>query len=381
MRLLHMGDLHLGKTLLEAPLLEDQAAFLQQAAAVAAERQVDALLLAGDIYDRAVPSAEAVAVFSGFLEALHDAGIPVLAIAGNHDSPERLAFGSRILSREGTHLAGVYRGDIPRVVLRDGFGEVTVWLLPFLRPATVREALGVEAATTHEAVAAALAAAPVDSTGRNVLVAHQFVCAFGAPPETCDSESVYVGGSDNVDAALFDRFDYVALGHLHRGQAVGRETIRYAGSPLKYSLSERSHRKSCPLITLGEKGDISVELLPVPPVHDLRKVRGPIDELIAAGQRETEGREDYIWAVLTGEPVLNPAEKLRRVYPRLLQVDVERPRAEQDADAEEALPSPKSEEELFAAFFQQIQNKPLSEPQSALIADMLRSLREKEGLS
>ncbi len=378
MRLLHLGDLHLGKTLLETPLLEDQTAFLEQIAAFAAERQVDALLIAGDIYDRAVPSAEAVAAFSAFLEAMHAAGIPVLAIAGNHDSPERLAFGGRILSREGTHLVGTYDGEIPRVTLTDAWGAVTVWLLPFLRPAVVREALGVEAATTQEAVAAALAAAPLDPAGRNVLVAHQFVGAFGRSPETCDSESVYVGGSDNVDAALFDAFDYVALGHLHRGQAVGRETVRYAGSPLKYSLSELFHIKSCPLVTLGAKGDVSVELLPIAPAHELRKLRGGLDELIAAGQRETAGREDYIWAVLTGEPVLNPAEKLRRVYPRLLQVDYERPRAEQD-EPEGALPAPKSEEELFASFFREVQDRPLSEEQAALVAEILRGLREKEG--
>lgn len=378
MRLLHLGDLHLGKTLLETPLLEDQTVFLRQIAALATARQVDALLIAGDIYDRAVPSAEAVAVFSDFLEAMHAAGIPVLAIAGNHDSPERLAFGGRILSREGTHLAGTYDGEISRVTLTDEWGAVTVWLLPFLRPAVVREALGVEAATTQEAVAAALAAAPVDPAGRNVLVAHQFVCACGEKPETCDSESIYVGGSDSVDAALFDAFDYVALGHLHRGQAIGRETVRYAGSPLKYSLSELRHIKSCPLVTLGAKGDISVELLPVEPAHELRKLRGGLDELMAAAQRETAGREDYIWAVLTGEPVLNPAEKLRRVYPRLLQVDYERPRAERD-EPEGALPAPKSEEELFASFFREVQDRPLSEEQTALVAEILCGLREKEG--
>ena len=378
MKFIHMADLHLGKCLLETPLLEEQKAFLQELLALAVREAADALILAGDIYDRSVPPADAVEALNAFLESAHRAGLPILAVSGNHDSPERLNFLSGVLADQGVHIAGLYRGTVPRVTLRDQWGPVHVYLLPFLKPAFVRQALGGEIPDTDTAVRAALSGLPENPQERNVLVAHQFVCAAGAAPETCDSETLSVGGSDQVDVSAFDGFDYVALGHLHRAQRMGRDTVRYAGSPLKYSLSEAAHAKSVTLVTLSEKGQVDIRLLPVTPLRDLRRIRGELEELLTAGRGETAGRDDYIWAVLTGDPGLDPAERLRLVYPRLLHVELAPPEGE--SREESSLPDGprKDESALFHEFFQSVCGRPLTPEQSALVEDVVARLRERE---
>ncbi len=378
LKLLHLGDLHLGKSVLETPMLSMQREVLEQAVAYAVEKKVDGVLLAGDVYDRSVPPVEAVELFDDFLESLERAAIPVLAIPGNHDSPERLHFGSRIFSRRGIHIAGAFDGRVETVSLHDRHGEVRIHLLPFLRPAMLRRA-GMEAANTGEAVAAVLAAQDngptADPDVRHVLLAHQFVTAGGRNPEACDSETPSVGGSDNVDVSVFDGFDYVALGHLHGPQRMGRDTVRYAGSPLKYSLSETGHHKSFAVVTLEEKGTAGVELVPFRPSRDLRRLQGTLADLLAAGETDPN-REDYVWAVLTGDPVLDPAARLRRVYPNLLHVQTA---AEDTAGKAGAAPSPDapraSEEELFAAFFRSVCGKELDAGQDKTVTDTLTRLR------
>lgn len=390
MKLLHLADLHLGKTVLEAPMLEEQEAFLKKILELVDERGVDAVLMAGDLYDRSVPPAEAVELLDGFLSALSGRGIPVLAAAGNHDSPERLDFGSRIFTRGGLYIAGRYRPELTRVRLADAHGPVDVTLLPFLRPVTVRAALSTapqeqdgekgEAGirTTEDAVRAALAACPPEPGVRQVLVAHQFVCAGGMPPATCDSETPYAGGVEAVDVSCFDGYDYVALGHLHRPQRVGRDTVRYAGSPLKYSLSEAGHVKSCPLVTLGLTGVEDIELIPLRPPHDLRRVKGELEELLEMGRgREEAG--DYLWAVLTGERVPDPAERLRTVYPRLLHVEYQQYTAggsvEEEIQAEKAL----SPGELFERFYHTMTGgEPTARQRELLTAALDRAARKEE---
>ena len=372
MRLIHLGDLHLGKFVLEVSMLEEQRAFLRYLADYAAANAVDAVLLAGDIYDRSVPPAEAVQVLDEFWCARHRAGIPVLAVPGNHDSPERLAFGSRLFASEGIHMAGPYDGTLPVVELRDAYGPVRVYLLPFLKPVMVRAALEAEVAGTDEAVRAALAVSPPDPACRNILVAHQFVCAGGLTPAVCDSETPCVGGSEPVDASAFDAFDYVALGHLHRAQKMGRETVRYAGSPLRYSLSEAAHVKSFPVVTLGEKGRVDIELVPIVPRRQLRRIQGELTALLQAGLEDPDGREDYIWAVLE-EDALNPAERLRAVYPHLLHVETAQP-AVPDEETGEAEAAPQSVGELFAAFYAEMTGRPLTGEQRAVVAQTLKNL-------
>ena len=381
MKLIHLADLHLGKSLLEAPLLEEQADFLQWVLETAIQEQADAIVIAGDIYDRAVPPAGAVEVLNRFLEEANRIKLPVLAISGNHDSPERLDFLSGVLAAQGIHIAGIYSAQAPKVVLRDEKGPVNFYLLPFLKPVFVRQELDCPVETTDEAVRLALQGLPENPGERNVLVAHQFVCAGGQQPETCESETLSVGGSDQVDASAFQGFDYVALGHLHRGQRVGSETVRYAGSPLKYSLSEVNHQKSVPLVTLGEKGDVDIRLLPVTPRRDLRRIQGDLEALMDAGREEAEGREDYIWAVLTGEPGLDPAERLRLLYPNLLHVETAPTETAQPQDEGEmeAADIQRDTAALFGDFFAAMTGHPLTDDQCGIVQETMERLRDRGG--
>ncbi|MCI9415342.1 MAG: exonuclease SbcCD subunit D [Clostridiales bacterium] len=390
MKLLHLADLHLGKTLMEAPLLEEQAAILDSLLDYTGSYEVNAILLAGDLYDRSVPPAEAVELFDRFLSALAERGIPVLAAAGNHDSPERLSFGSRLFTKSGVHIAGRYHPALTRVRLSDGHGPVDFTLLPFLRPVEVRAALNAAPSLfpqgeipavvhTQEAVKTALSLCPPEPGVRQVLLAHQFVCAGGRPPETCDSETPCVGGVEAVDVSCFDGYHYVALGHIHRPQKVGWDTVRYAGSPLKYSLSEVQHHKSFPVVTLGAGGVEDIELVPFRPLHDLRRIRGGLNDLLLAG-RDQEDAEDFLWAVLTGERVADPAERLRAVYPRLLHVEYERTRRENGPDEEEetdALPA-KSPLQLFEEFYAAAADHPLTDRQREILRETAAGLQRRQ---
>ena len=378
MRFLHIADLHLGKSVLETPMLEDQRFILSKIVDCALENKVDAVLIAGDIYDRSVPIAEAVCALDDFLNALCDNGIALIAIAGNHDSPERLEFGSRLMSGRGVHISGVYSGTLRQVTLKDEYGPVNIYLLPFIKPAMVRAVLGQEVSSTAQAVEAALQGYPVPEhkNDRNVLVAHQFVSHGDLAPETCDSEIHSVGGSDRVDASCFDGFDYVALGHLHRAQQISSETVRYAGSPLKYSLSEVKHSKSFTLVTLGEKGQVKIDLIPIKPLRDLRRISGSLENLIAAGLNDPEGRQDYIHAVLTDMDALDPAARLRMVYPNLLHVEIEQQRTELDEDVEFDPTAQISELELFEDFYRHIHGTGLEDDQRGIIEAVLASIKE-----
>ena len=285
MKLLHTADLHLGKRLNEISLLEDQAGMLEELRRLARQTGADALVIAGDIYDKSVPPAEAVELFSDFVSSLAADGVMLYAIAGNHDSGERLAFAHRLLARQGVHFAGQYDGQIMAVCQRDEYGPVNFYLLPFLKPGRVKRWFG-QVESYEDAVRAVLEAARVDFSGRNVLVAHQFVTAGGMQPERSESETepVAVGGAYSLDVSALEGFDYVALGHIHRAQAMGRPAVRYAGSPLKYSFSEARHDKSVMLVELKEKGCVEMTALPLAPKRDMLVVEGPLEALLAAGE-------------------------------------------------------------------------------------------------
>ncbi len=291
MRLLHLSDLHLGKKLGEASLMDDQRHILAQILAVFDDQRPDAVLIAGDIYDKPVPSAEAVGLLDDFFTALASRGKPVIVISGNHDSAERLAFGGRLFTARGLYLSPVFdaaHAAVMPVRLLDEFGALTVWPLPFIKPAHVRAALpDVQADTYTQALSSVIAAMPLDKANRNVLVCHQFVT--GATRS--ESEDVSVGGLDNVDASAFNAFDYTALGHLHRPQGVGRETVRYCGSPLKYSFSEAGDVKSVTVVDFAAKGNVTVRTMPLTPKRELRELRGLYAELtyreITAAPRPT----------------------------------------------------------------------------------------------
>lgn len=376
---LHLADLHLGKRVNGFSMLEDQAHILRQILAILDDEQPDGVLIAGDVYDKSVPSVEAVGLLDGFLTELRARGVPVLLISGNHDSPERLAFGGRVMDSCGIHISPVYDGALAPVTLHDEFGPVHVWLLPFVKPAHVRRWFpDADIESYTDAVAEAVAHMDIDTAARNVLVTHQFVTG-GA---RSGSEELSVGGTDNVDSGVFAPFDYVALGHLHGTQHIGRETIRYAGSPLKYSFSEARQHKSVTVVTLGEKGDVQVRTVALTPLRELREIRGSYDELTARSFYEhTTYRSDYLHLILTDEQdVFDAISRLRTIYPYLMTLDYDNARTRaaggMSAPAETERRTPL---ELFEALYTRQNHQPMSEVQREYIAQLMEQIMEVQG--
>lgn len=375
MKLLHLSDLHLGKRVNGFSMLEDQRVILTQIVDLAEEEKVDAVLLAGDLYDKPVPPAEAVTLLDRFLTRLSGGGIPVFAISGNHDSPERLAFATRLLAGEGIHLTAQYQGPQPPFLLQDEYGDVAIYALPYLKPALVRhwnpEA---DIASYEEAVSYALGQWAVDKTRRNVLLAHQFVTGG----VTCESEERSVGGVDQIPAHLFAAFDYVALGHLHGPQSVGRPTLRYSGSPLKYSFSECGHEKSVTLVTLREKGQVEIQALPLTPRRDLREIRGAYEEVTAKSFYQGTNREDYLHVILTDEEDVPEAMgKLRTIYPNLMKLSYDNRRTQGVAEVTGAeRPEEKTPLELFQDFYRLQNNQPMAPQQEALVRQLMETIWE-----
>ena len=379
MKFLHLADLHLGKRVNGFSMLEDQAHILRQILAILDDEQPDGVLIAGDVYDKSVPSVEAVGLLDGFLTELRTRGVPVLLISGNHDSPERLAFGGRVMDSCGIHISPVYDGALAPVTLQDAFGPVHVWLLPFVKPAHVRRWFpDADIESYTDAMAEAVAHMDIDTAARNVLVTHQFVTG-GA---RSGSEELSVGGTDNVDSGVFAPFDYVALGHLHGAQHIGRETIRYAGSPLKYSFSEARQHKSVTVVTLGEKGDVQVRTVALTPLRELREIRGSYDELTARSFYEhTTYRSDYLHLILTDEQdVFDAMSRLRTIYPYLMTLDYDNARTRAaggmsvPAETERRTPL-----ELFEALYKRQNHQPMSEVQREYIAQLMEQIMEVQG--
>lgn len=374
MKVLHVSDLHIGKRVNGISMLDDQRYILRQILDIAEKRQVSVLLIAGDVYDKASPSAEAVTVFDAFLTDAVAAGLRVLAIPGNHDSAERIAYAQGLLEKQGVCLPPVYAGEVERVELEDEHGPVEFWLLPFLKPGDVRrffpdEEIGDDYSAALRAV---LGACAIDQGKRNIVLSHQLVTAYGTAPDRADDE-IKLGGMDNVDVSVYDAFDYVALGHVHRPQRVGRDTVRYSGSPLKYSFSEARYDKSVALIELGEKkpGDdvgecVSFELIPLVPLHDVREVRGTLADVLAMGTAH-DASQDYLHITLSDEhPQLDAMAKIHEVFPNAMMLDydnvtvlIDRPQTQQltaDPDSMDTL-------DLFSAFYESQVGNPLDDEQ------------------
>lgn len=377
MKLIHLSDLHLGKRGGEVSMLEDQAYILDRVLDIVDGAGPDALLIAGDVYDKSVPSAEAVTLFDDFLCRLARRKLPVLVISGNHDSPERLAFGSRLMEGAGVHLSPVYDGNVKPITLTDEHGPVDFWLLPFLKPAHLRRFYPEETIDSYtDAVGAAIAHMNIDPSRRNVLLCHQFVTGAA----TCESEELIVGGTDNVDAAVFDGFDYVALGHLHGPQNVGSSRIRYCGTPLKYSFSEASQYKSVTVAELGEKGDLTLHTVPLTPRHDMRVIQGTFAQLTAENSDAAGEREDYLHIILTDEEDVPEAlGRLRLVYPNILKLsyDNTRTRTSQSVDRAQRV-AQKSPLELFEELYETQNNQPMSQEQRDFAQRLIEQLREED---
>ena len=374
MRFLHISDLHIGKRVNELSMLADQEFVLKQILRMVDDQQPHAVVIAGDVYDKTIPPAEAVTVFDDFLWSLSRRKVPVLIISGNHDSPERLAFGGRMLESAGIHLSPVYGGEVTPVTLKDESGEVDFWLLPFIKPIHVRRFFPEEAVESYtDALRTAIAHMPLDPKRRNVLVTHQFVTGS----VTCESEEISVGGTDNVDAAVFEAFDYVALGHIHGPQNIGSNRIRYCGTPLKYSFSEVGHSKSVTMVELAGDGGVKLTALPLQPLHDMRQLRGDFAALTEPSAWENTATEDYVHIILTDEEdVPEAVGRLRAIYPNMMKLSYDNTRTRSDQMQESAAVPERSPLELFDDLYRLVNNQPMSEVQRQFAAELIENIRE-----
>lgn len=337
MRFIHLSDLHIGKRVNGFPMLEDQRYILEQILKKTKESAADAVIIAGDIYDKPVPSAEAVDLFDDFLVGLTRLGVRVFLISGNHDSAERISYAGRLLRESQVYISPRFDGILHPVPVSDDFGTVNVYLIPYIHPSLVRNAWPEEKISSYDdAMRVLLEKSGVDPGARNLAVVHQFVTAGGQSPEETDSEEKHVGGLDNVDVSAFDAFDYVALGHLHGQQRIGRDTIRYAGSPLKYSFSEEKQNKSITLAELKEKGKVTYDLLPLEARRDLRTVRGSFEEVTSPEFTARLKGDDYYRVILTDEnDVPNALSRLRRrFYENLMILEYDNTRTSSDVRIE-----------------------------------------------
>ena len=378
MKLIHLSDIHLGKRVNEFSMLEDQAYILKKILAVVDEEKPDGVLIAGDVYDKSVPSTEAVQLFDDFLVRLAKRKLPVFIISGNHDSPERLSFANRLIDAVGIHLAPVYSGVVEPVTLSDEYGPVNVYMLPFIKPAHVRGFFpDTEITGYSDAVAAAIGRMNIDKTQRNVLITHQFVT--GA--QRSDSEELSVGGTDNIGAEVFCDFDYVALGHIHGPQNMDSGRIRYCGSPLKYSFSEAAQQKSVTVAELKEKGTLEIHTVPLIPRRDMVELKGSYQQLtLREFYENTTYQEDYTHITLTDEEDIPDAvAKLRAVYHNLMKLDYDNTRTRHSAaisGAENV--ETRSPIDLFAEFYELQNGLPMSAEQTELVASLIEKIWEGE---
>ena len=376
MKLMHLSDLHLGKRVYEFSMYEDQKYILSQILDIADKEQVQAVMICGDIYDKQIPPAESVQLFDDFLTKLSVRKLPVFIISGNHDSAERLSFGARLMEQSGVCFSETFSGKIQTYQLQDENGSLNLYLLPFLKPTIVRQAFPeAEIGSYQDAVTYALQQVKPDESQRNILMAHQFVT--GA--HRSESEEILVGGLDNIDASVFSAYDYVALGHIQTPQKVGRETIRYCGTPIKYSFSEAAKDKSVTIVELAEKGKVQIQEHILKPLHDLREIRGTYEELTARKNYADTDVEDYLHITLTDEEdIMDVMDKLHTIYPNIMKLDYDNLRTRNSNHISGVDPlQEKSPAELFEAFYQLQNNQNMTVQQKEYIAQMIDKIWEQ----
>lgn len=376
MKIMHLSDLHIGKKVNEYSMLQDQINILKEILRIIDDEKVETVIIAGDVYDRSLPPNEALELFDEFLYQLSSRNVNVFVISGNHDSPERISYGGRMMTENKIFLSPVYDGNVKPITLNDDYGEVNFYLLPFVRPADIRRYFPDENIENYtDAVKVAIDNMNVDFSERNILVTHQFVT--GA--ELSESEDIIVGGTDNVSGEVFDGFDYVALGHIHREQTVGKDNIRYCGTPLKYSFSETKNIKSVTILDFNDKGNIEYSKIPLTPLRDMREIRGTYYELTLKSNYESTNTEDYLHITLTDEEDIPDAiGKLRSIYPNIMKLDYDnlRTRGSGTVDAIENIES-KSPFELFADLFKQQNNQDMSEEQEEIMRNLIDKIWEE----
>lgn len=377
MKLIHLADLHIGKRVNEFSMIEDQKYILLKILNIIDDEKPDAVLISGDVYDKSVASVQAVEVFDKFVNSLAERRVETFIISGNHDSAERMAFASKLIDNSGIHISPVFNGEVKPFVLNDEYGTVNVYMLPFIKPVNVKLAYGIENNIGYsDAVETAIEHMKVNKDERNVILSHQFVTGASK----CDSEDIFVGGTDGVSASVYDVFDYVALGHLHSPQKAGRETVRYAGTPLKYSFSEINHHKSVTVVEMGEKGDVSIRTVELVPKRDMKEIKGTYDELMLKSYYENLNLDDYYHIILTDEDdVPNAMSKLRNVYKNIMKLDYDntRTRNNQNVTADENVQN-KSPIELVSELFYMQNGNELSKEQRDYLNAVIEKIWEEQ---
>lgn len=374
MKLVHLSDLHIGKRVFDYPFYEDQAYVLNQILNIIRSELPDAVAIAGDVYDKNIPSQEAIELFDDFIVKLATLKIPVFIISGNHDSAERLSFLSRLIDLSGIHFAPVYDGNVTPYAIKDEYGVVNIYMLPFVKPSSVRRFFVDENIESYtDAVNACVKKMGVKKGERNVIIAHQFVT--GA--EKSESEDIMVGGIDNVDACVFDDFDYVALGHLHRPQNVGSCRIRYCGTPIKYSFSEVNDVKGVTIVDMGATGEVTIKITPLKPLREMREIRGKYNEIMLKSfYDKTSYQNDYLKITLIDEDdVVNAVANLKTVYKNLMRLEYDNQRTKSAAESIDVADSErKTPLELFEDLYKKQQNRDLSEEQSQIVSKLIESI-------
>lgn len=376
MKFIHISDLHLGKRVNEFSMLEDQEYILTKIINIIDEQKPDSVVIAGDVYDKSVPSAEAVELFDDFLVRLSKRNLKVFIISGNHDSAERIAFGGRLMNKSGIYVSPVYNGVIEPVTVTDDFGDVNIYMLPFVKPSNVRRFYQESEIVSYtDALKIAIDSMNIDTSKRNILITHQFVTGAICS----ESEDISVGGSDNVDVSVFDDFDYVALGHIHRSQKCGSNFVRYSGTPLKYSFSEANDKKTLTVVDLKAKDDITLDFIPLIPKHDMVEIKGTYEELtLKSFWENTSYKEDYIHITLTDEEdIPDVLSKLRVIYKNIMKLDYDnkRTRTINQINGTEDVKA-KSPFEFFSEFYELQNGQPLSEEQAAFLNDIIEQIEE-----
>ena len=382
MRVMHLADLHLGRCLLEQSLILDQKYILDEIIKIVSMKSVDIVLICGDIYDKSIPSIEAVKLFSQFLTKLYHMNVKVFVIAGNHDSKDRLSFGNELFIDNGVYIEGLFDGNLRCVTLNDEYGSINIYMLPFVKPADVRLYFpDVDIQSYDDAIRCIIKHSTIDKSKRNIIMVHQFVTGNSVNVERCDSETISLGGVDNVDVSNFDSFDYVAMGHVHGAQKLIKETVRYAGSPLKYSFSEVFQKKSLPLIEIKEKNNIHVDLIPLTPLHDMRKIKGKLNDLISQDIASFGDVNDYLHVVLTDEDyVIDAIGKLRKVYPNVLKIDYDNERTKDNINLKNSVSgdvTKRSELDIFKEFYMNQNHIELDDDRIKILENIIKDIKNQ----
>lgn len=376
MKFLHTADLHIGKTVNEFSMLEEQKNTLKQILDYAIEEKADGIVIAGDIYDRSIPPAEAVKVFDEFITEVSKENIALLMVSGNHDSPERLSFASGILENKNIFIEGNFNGKIKKVVLKDSFGKVNFYLLPFVRQMTIKAYLNKDIHNQNEAIKELLDNTDIDTSERNVIVTHYFVTNSGKEPDRCDSETLAsVGDVENVDVTAFEKFDYVALGHIHGAQKIGEKEVYYSGSPIKYSFSEVNHKKGINLVDIGEKGNITVKRLELKPLHDMRCIKGTIGQLMCEEVYSLGDTKDYICATLTDkDEIYDAMGKIRSIYPNTMKIIIEKNEVDKFKEniGSSGIVS-KNPMDLYKDFYEMVTGEEIDEEREKIINEVINT--------